>query len=237
MAAKIWAVIPAGGLGARMNSAKAKQYLMLNERPVIAHTLARLASVPAINRLVVGVASDDKLWRKLDIRHDKPISTVDAGLTRADTVGNCLKFIIDQGGADDWALVHDAVRPCVRADEVQGLIAQVLRDDRGGILALPLSDTLKRSNEGQDARIIETVPRDNLWRAMTPQMFKVSALLGAIEQANKAKRNITDEASAMEALGMQPLLLPCSPDNIKITYPQDLQMAEMILRTQLGAAS
>lgn len=236
MTAKIWAIVPAGGHGARMKLAKAKQYLMLSGSPVIEHSIKRLASVSAISRIVVGIANDDKLWEKLDFKHQKLLARVDAGTRRADTVANCLQFIVEQGGKDDWALVHDAVRPCVRPNEVQHLINEVLQDDIGGILALPLSDTLKRGSEDEDPRIVETVPRDHLWRAMTPQMFKVSALLAAIGDAKKAKCHITDEASAIEAAGKQPILVPCSPDNIKITYPQDLKMAEMILSTQLESA-
>lgn len=216
-----------------MNMAEAKQYLLLAGRPIIEHSIKRLASVSAISSIVVGVASNDESWPILDFEHEKLLARVDAGTQRVDTVANCLQFIVEQGGEDDWALVHDAVRPCVRPNEVQHLINEVLQDGDGGLLALPLSDTLKRGNQEQGSRIIETISRDNLWRAMTPQMFKVSELLAAIGQTSKTRHQITDEASAMEAVGHQPLLVPCSPDNIKITYPQDLKMAEMILSTQL----
>lgn len=236
MAAKIWAVVPAGGVGTRMNSEIPKQYMQLAKRPVIAHTLDRLSRMPSVDSLIVGVAKQDQHWYSQGYRSDKLMAVVDAGKERVDTVENCLKYIAAQGGGNDWALVHDAARPCVRVSEIQQLIDTVLRFDQGGILAVPLSDTIKRGvPDCRDARILETVPRENLWRAMTPQLFRVAGLLSAIELARAKGRLLTDEASAIEAAGGQPLLVACSPDNIKITLPQDIALAQLILEAQKAA--
>jgi len=230
---KIWAIVPAGGTGSRMNTVIPKQYLALNGRSVIEYTLGRLCKCDSVSQLVVGIANNDVHWPQLTFENKKPAAVVEAGVERVDTVENCLRFIIQQGGAEDWALVHDAARPCVRAVEIEALIEAVSEHTQGGILAVPLTDTIKRSGKaGMVGRILETVPRDELWRAMTPQLFKAGDLLRAIKNARSRGVPVTDEASAMEAAGVQPLLVPCSPDNIKITLPQDIQFAQMILQAQ-----
>ncbi|MEE9446438.1 MAG: 2-C-methyl-D-erythritol 4-phosphate cytidylyltransferase [Arenicellales bacterium] len=245
MIANIWAVVPAGGVGARMNAPMAKQYLPLLGQPVMLHTLTRLCALPEVHNVVVGVADDDVQWQGLGFQHDKLKGVVCAGAQRVDTVLNCLRYIIEQGGSEDWALVHDAARPCVRSADIQALIKTVTDNNEGGILALPVSDTLKRAmlrsgktklEQTDTEKIEQTVSRNGLWRAMTPQLFKVSELKQSIEQAMNKGVLITDEASAMEAAGYSPLLIPCSPDNIKITLPEDMQFAEMILdrQTQQG---
>ena len=232
---KVWAIVPAGGTGSRMNTVIPKQYLPLNRRSVIEHTLSRLCECDSVSQLVIGIANNDAHWPQLGFKHKKLAAVVQAGAERVDTVENCLRFIVQQGGAEDWALVHDAARPCVRVAEIEALISTVNDHAAGGILAVPLSDTIKRSGKaGMGSKILETVPRDDLWRAMTPQLFKVGDLLSAIEKAHSRGMLVTDEASAMEAWGVQPLLVPCSPDNIKITLPQDIQFAQMILQAQQG---
>lgn len=233
MAAKIWAVVPAGGVGSRMNNILPKQYLQLAEQPIIVHTLDRLSQVQSVDYLVVGIAKRDQHWHSLGYKSDKLTGVVDAGEERVDTVENCLKYIAAHGGQNDWALVHDAARPCVKASEIQHLIDTVLRLESGGILAVALSDTIKRAvPDCNDTRIQRTVPRENLWRAMTPQLFKVTSLLSAIQLARAKGRLLTDEASAIEVAGGQPLLVACSPDNIKITLPQDIALAQLILEAQ-----
>ncbi len=233
MSGKIWAVVPAGGVGSRMNSAIAKQYLALHGRPLILRTLERLFEVSDIDALVLGVAVDDAHWPALAYQHSKLAAVVTAGAERVDTVAQCLRYIVEQGGENDWALVHDAARPCVRSEDIRALIKTVLQQQRGGILAVPLSDTIKRGVPDREIACVEkTVSREHLWRAMTPQMFPVGTLLSAIEAGQRSGYEMTDEASAMEACGEKPLLLPCAPDNIKITLPQDLALAGMILRAQ-----
>lgn len=240
MSTRIWAVVPAGGSGSRMNATVPKQYLLLNGAPILHHTLNRLSQVESIAGLVVGIARGDEYWQKSAFIHPKLVATVEAGEHRVDTVLNCLLELEKRGAstADDWALVHDAARPCVRPDEIARLMNTCLRERSGGILALALSDTIKRAiNVDGSLRVKQTVSRDNLWRAMTPQLFKISDLLAAIQSAKSNKLEITDEASAMEAAGFQPLIVPCSSDNIKITYPEDLRLAEMILAVQKSTAT
>jgi len=233
MRARIWAVIPAGGVGSRMHSTTPKQYLLLGGMSVIEQTLARLTQLDSVDCVLLGVNKQDSHWQGLNYHHPKLTGVVEAGAERADTVENCLQQIVAQGGEQDWALVHDAARPCVRAVDIQTLIDSVVDTGQGGILAVPLSDTIKRGSAGVGmANIEQTVSRKNLWRAMTPQMFKVGTLLSAIQDARKAGVTLTDEASAIEATGCSPLLIPCAPDNIKITLPQDIAMAETILLAQ-----
>jgi len=233
MPARIWAVVPAGGTGSRMNAVTPKQYMHVGGRTVIEQSLARICQCPLVDRVVIGIAKADLNWSELDFKNEKLAGVVEAGTERVDTVENCLQFIVEQGGEDDWALVHDAARPCVRVSDINRLVETVIGCVDGGILALPLSDTIKRGGHSSAAGIVlETVPRDGLWRAMTPQLFKVGELLSAIQRARVNGLSLTDEASAMEVTGAQTILVPCSPDNIKITLPQDIQFAEMILNAQ-----
>ncbi len=236
MPPRVWGVIPAGGVGKRMGGTIPKQYLSLLGAALIQRTLERIGAVPAVNALVVGIAKQDSFWGALAFEHPKLSAVVDAGAERMDTVANCLTNISKMGGDKDWALVHDAVRPCVRIEDVERLIAAVNTRD-GGILAVPLSDTIKRGGRQDKAgksQIDATVSRQGLWRAMTPQLFRVDDLLNAIQQAKREGKDITDDASAMEAAGFKPSLISCSPDNIKITLPQELAFAEMILNAQQG---
>ncbi len=207
-----------------------KQYLDLQGRPMIEHTLARLSACAQVTRLMVGVDENSSGWRSLDRQGLKPVRTASPGAERADTVASCLQAICDQGGQDDWVLVHDAARPCVRARDISELITRVIGFADGGILAVPVSDTLKLSKPGN--YIDRTVTREKLWRAMTPQLFKSGELLSAIQTAQQDGIQVTDEASAMEYAGAQVLLVPCAPDNIKVTLPEDIRFAELILQGQ-----
>jgi 2-C-methyl-D-erythritol 4-phosphate cytidylyltransferase len=216
-----------------MNAVIPKQYMQVGGRSVIEQALARICQCPPVDRVVIGIAKADLNWSELDFNNEKLDAVVEAGTERVDTVENCLRYIVDQGGEDDWVLVHDAARPCVRISDIKRLVESVIGYADGGILALPLSDTIKRGEHSSAAGVIlETVPRDGLWRAMTPQLFKVGELLSAIRQARLKGLSLTDEASAMEVTGAQTILVPCSPDNIKITLPQDIRLAEMILSAQ-----
>lgn len=233
----IWALIPAGGLGRRMQSAIPKQYLTLLGRPVILHTMERLCAHPRIQGVVVGVARDDRHWPSLvaELKHlSKFLGTSPGGETRAQTVLNGLKELTKHAKPDDWVLVHDAVRPCVRHGDIDMLIAAVGKGGEGGLLAFPVSDTVKRVDNA--GRVMETVNREGLWRAATPQMFRISALAQALEQAMKAGNEITDEASAMEAAGGHPHVVACHTDNIKITLADDLALAELYMKQQQGKA-
>jgi 2-C-methyl-D-erythritol 4-phosphate cytidylyltransferase len=220
-----------------MQSAIPKQYLPLLGRPVILHTLERLCAHARIQGVLVGVAQDDQHWPSLvtDLKRlPKFLGTCPGGETRAHTVLNGLKELMKHAKPDDWVLVHDAVRPCVRQSDIDKLIATVNKGGEGGLLAFPVSDTVKRVDNA--GRVLETVSREGLWRAATPQMFRIKALTHALEQAMKTGKEITDEASAMEAAGGHPHVVACHTDNIKITLADDLALAELYMKQQQGKA-
>lgn len=220
-----------------MQTAVPKQYLPLLGRPVILHTLERLCAHPRIQGVVVGVAPDDQHWLPLaaNLKHlSKFLGASPGGETRAHTVLNGLKELMKHAKPDDWVLVHDAVRPCVRQGDIDKLTAAVSGGEEGGLLAFPVSDTVKRVDN--NGRVLETVSREGLWRAATPQMFRIKTLQQAIEKSMKAGNEITDEASAIEAAGGYPQVVACHTDNIKITLPEDLALAELYMKQQQGKA-
>lgn len=224
-----YALVPAGGGGSRMGADRPKQYLPLLERPLIWHTLNTLCAVPAIERVMVVIAAEDEHWDGYDWSAFAGRIEVlrCGGPTRAASVTNGLRAMGDSVGAGDWVLVHDAARACLSVAQVEKLIAEAGNDPVGGILAVPVADTLKRAESGpDDVRIAATVPRENLWQAQTPQMFRRGMLLEALESAPA----VTDEASAIEARGFKPRLVAADVTNLKVTYPLDLHLAEIILR-------
>lgn len=228
---RLWAVIPAAGLGRRMRSDIPKQYLPLDEHTVIERTLQRLSMQPAIVEIVVVLAQDDPYWKKQHLGWvAKPLTTVVGGKERSDSVLCGLQALAGRAHDDDWVLVHDAARPCVRLADIQLLINQCQTDAVGGLLAIPVRDTIKQAGAGN--RVESTVSRERLWHALTPQMFRYSKLLRALQQAQRQGLAITDEAMAMEVAGMQPLLVEGHSDNIKITRPEDLTLAAFYLRDQ-----
>jgi 2-C-methyl-D-erythritol 4-phosphate cytidylyltransferase len=226
----IWGLVPAAGSGARMRAGMPKQYLPLLGRPVIQHTLERLCAHPRVRGVLVGLAPDDSHWSAASISLPKLLGTYAGGATRAHTVLNGLQALAAHAAADDWVMVHDAVRPCLRLADLDALIAAALTSAGGALLALPVSDTVKRV-DGSNL-VLETVTRTNLWRALTPQMFRIDQLEAAVRTALARGVEITDEASAIEAAGGQPLTVAGHPDNIKITMPQDLPLAELFLHQQ-----
>ena len=217
-----------------MASDTPKQYLSLGDKPVILHTLERLAHISAIESFAVGVSAADLYWPDILATHDsvtgKSIETYVGGDERADTVLNGLLMLEGRAKDNDWVLVHDAARPCVRVSDIELLLKKVCHDSSGGILALPVADTVKRANDAMQS--IETVPREHLWRALTPQVFPYGRLKLALQNGLHDSVVITDEASAMEYAGSQPLLVKGHSDNIKITHPEDLKMAELFLSIQ-----
>ncbi|MEM7469335.1 MAG: 2-C-methyl-D-erythritol 4-phosphate cytidylyltransferase [Pseudomonadota bacterium] len=225
----IYAVVPAAGVGRRMQSDTPKQYLILNDKPVIEHTVTRLASISRIVNIVVVVAEHDSVWPQLEISKHSKLLTAPGGDERCHSVLNGLK-ILDSASQDSWVLVHDAARPCVRPSDVQNMIDKLQTHDVGGILASPVGDTLKKSSDNQ---IIEkTVDRDGMWRAFTPQMFRLGVLRRALEHALEENQLVTDEAQAIESQGLKPVLVEGSADNIKITQPADLSLAALYLQQQ-----
>lgn len=223
---KYFALVPAAGGGTRMGGECPKQYLPLAGTPLMRHALQTLAGVPAISRVYVVLAPDDELWDGFDWRDLAARLTVlrCGGATRAESVANGLRAMQAAVASDDWVLVHDAARCCLTRAHVERLIADVGDDPVGGLLAVPVADTLKRV--GGEQRVAATVARDGLWQAQTPQMFRHGMLLGAL---GAAPPSVTDEASAVEALGLQPKLVAADATNFKVTYPLDLQLAGWIL--------
>ncbi len=212
-----------------------KQYLPLAGLPVLAHTLIRLGTFPGLRGIVVGLSPEDKRWPQLEAQVSHipvPLYRCEGGAERADTVLNALRHLQTQARAGERVLVHDAARPCVRHEDIARLIEAVGDSEDGGILALPVSDTVKRCDA--DDRVTETVDRKPLWRALTPQLFPISELLQALEQAREQGVDVTDEAMAMERLGRRPRCVIGQGDNIKITYAEDLILAEFFLAQQAG---
>lgn len=232
-----WAVVPAAGVGTRMGSQTPKQYLTLLDKPIIQHTLERLLAHEKISGVIVALGKADEYWDEISFKTDKPIIRVNGGTERCHSVLNALYELLKlpangyDVNTDDWVLVHDAARPCLRKDDIDTLIAEVEQSESGGILALPVRDTMKR--QAGDGTITETVDRKGLWHALTPQMFPLDKLRHAIEQSLNDGFLITDEASALEHSGEMPLLVHGHEDNIKITRPADLKLAEMYLKAQL----
>ena len=223
-----YAIVPAAGSGSRFGAEKPKQYLDLIGRPLIFHTLAALTACPDIERVWVVLAPDDPWWPRYDWSELGPkLETVRCGgATRAESVGNGLQAAAMVAADDDWILVHDAARPCLSAAMLDALFQALADDPVGGILAVPVADTLKRADAEQ--RVAATEPRDGLWQAQTPQMFRY----GQLEKALKNEKSVTDEAGAIEALGLKPKLVRADSTNLKVTYPADLALAAMILRAR-----
>lgn len=220
-------LIPAAGVGARMGSRTPKQYASLAGKPMLQHVIDTFASAPEIEHTYVVVSAGDGY---IDALHVPARCTVlrCGGDTRAASVTNGLAAIAPQVDADDWVLVHDAARPGLTVELIAKLIAFVKEDPVGGLLALPVVDTIKRSNG--HSHVADTVSREHLWAAQTPQMFRHGALLSALREAARSGAGITDEASAMEAAGLQPKLVEGSPRNFKVTLPEDLPIAELHLK-------
>lgn len=220
-----------------MQASQPKQYLSLLGRPVILHTLERLCTHPRVRGVMVGVSDQDRHWQALIsmlANLPKFLGKYSGGETRAQTVLNGLKALGKHAKSEDWVLVHDAVRPCVRHADIDKLIDAVGNDQEGGLLAFPVSDTVKRVDN--DGRVVETVRREGLWRAATPQMFRIGVLTSALESTLKLGSEITDEASAIETIGGHPRVVGCHADNIKVTLPEDLALAELYLKQQQGKA-
>lgn len=209
-----------------MGNIQPKQYLPLAGWPLIAYALQTLCAVNRIEKVFVVLAPTDREWQRHDWSRfgDKLVPLYCGGETRAQSVRNGLAAMADRVHAADWVLVHDAARPCLTVAQVEALMREVGDDSVGGILALPLADTLKRADT--DGRIETTIARDNLWLAQTPQMFRHGMLLKSLAAAPEA----TDEASAMEHMGFHPRLVRADASNFKVTYADDLQLAEWVLR-------
>ncbi|MHB1115464.1 2-C-methyl-D-erythritol 4-phosphate cytidylyltransferase [Sideroxydans sp.] len=218
------ALVPAAGFGARMGHELPKQYLDLAGRPMIWHALTTLCASPQIKTVFVVLAPDDEYFARYDWSHcgEKLEPLYCGGVTRAESVANGL--LASELEPDDWVLVHDAARPCLSSHLLTRMIVELRDDPVGGILAVPVADTLKRADSQQ--RIAHTEPREALWQAQTPQMFRAGLLAEALARSV----TVTDEASAIEAMGLQPKLVASDSSNFKVTYPQDIELAELLLK-------
>jgi 2-C-methyl-D-erythritol 4-phosphate cytidylyltransferase len=225
-----WIVVPAAGIGARMGSDLPKQYLLLNNTTILEHTLTRLLQLPHLIGIVVAVSDSDSYWNNLSVSQHPLIHAIQGGAERADSVLNGLQFLQGKLQDQDWVLVHDAARPCVTLSNIVRLCETLQDDEVGGILAIPVSDTIK--NVAADVSILNTVDRRPLWQAQTPQLFRYKLLRDCLVQTLERKENITDEASALELCGFTPKVVEGRSDNIKITRPDDLPLAAFILRNQ-----
>lgn len=223
----MWCIVPAAGRGRRFGGELAKQHVKIGERSVLAWTLRVLAAQERIAGLVLVVAADDDTWRSAttDIEAVE-IRSVVGGLERADSVLAGLDALPSSVGADDFVLVHDAARPCVSDEDIDALLDQASNGD-GGLLAVPLRDTLKRADD--DGCVLATEPRESLWRALTPQMFRRGALSAALRSARDAGVVVTDESLAMERAGYRPKMVEGRDDNIKVTTRADLALAKFLL--------
>lgn len=222
MSREFIAIVPAAGIGSRMQADRPKQYLKILGKTILEHTLNIFLSYEKINQIILPVAENDPYLSGIDLLQDPRIKVVTGGTNRADSVLNGLRSIENK---KSWVLVHDAARPCLRHEDLDKLVQ--IQDENGAILAIPAVDTIKRSNA--DLQIQHTEDRSQLWLAQTPQFFPVELLQNALEQAEKQGFIVTDEASAMELAGFRPHLVAGRSDNIKVTRPEDLALAEFYL--------
>jgi 2-C-methyl-D-erythritol 4-phosphate cytidylyltransferase len=226
---RCFALVPAAGVGARSGADRPKQYVQLAGRAMIGHTLDALARVPGLAATLVVLSPDDEQFEAAvpEFRGEHAWVARCGGASRAESVANGLNELLARGAQTfDWVLVHDAARCLLRPEWVARLMDACMRDEIGGLLALPLADTLKQSESG---RVAATIDRREKWAAQTPQMFRI----GLLQPALKGDlQSMTDEASAVEALGHQPLLVEGALENFKVTWPADFELAERLLRSR-----
>jgi 2-C-methyl-D-erythritol 4-phosphate cytidylyltransferase len=227
-------LVPAAGAGRRMSTSIPKQYLPLADKTVLEHTLDTLLSCRQLAGVVLVLSEGDGYWESIQGRYlDQPLETAIGGAERCHSVLNGLKQLAGRAREDDWVLVHDAARPCVRLSDIEKLISVLSSSTDGGLLGVPVADTMKRADS--EHRITATVDREGLWHAYTPQMFRVGLLRAALQHAIDNDLLVTDEASAMEHAGYQPRMVQGQRDNIKITVPADLELAAWYLQARTQA--
>lgn len=232
----VWVVIPAAGVGKRMQLELPKQYLRINNKTVIEHTLDCFFDHEHVAGVVVALNLSDPYWKDLEVHSkDKPLYTVDGGENRSDSVIRGLDFLNDTIGLDkdSWVMVHDAVRPCLNKSDIDSLLTLCDSEVIGGLLASPVRDTMKRavenSKNAKEKKVLATESRENLWHAQTPQMFRLDELKNSLQHCKDQNLTITDESSAMENIGHQPILVEGSHNNIKVTHPSDFELVTLLL--------
>jgi 2-C-methyl-D-erythritol 4-phosphate cytidylyltransferase len=223
--ARMYALIPCGGVGSRAGEGLPKQYRTIAGLPMVAHTLAAFADVPRLAATAVVIAPEDDLFAQhVKLPNASFFIAPCAGKTRAGTVFQGLNALLEQGARlGDWVLVHDAARCLITPSQINAVIDGCMNDEVGGLMALRLPDTLKQESAG---RVSDTIYRADKWLAQTPQMFRIGPLRDALQMVGD---NVTDESSAMEAIGLSPKLIPGSAQNFKVTYPEDFELAQAVL--------
>ena len=230
---RLYALVPCAGVGERSGAVGPKQYAVLAGQALVAHTLDALARVNRLSQTLMVLSPEDKSFALCAPEFAGWVARC-GGATRAQTVANGLDDLLARGArADDWVLVHDAARCLVRAEWIDALIDACRLDAVGGLLALPVADTLKAEGDGErEGRVQATIARRGKWQAQTPQMFRLQQLREALSSAGASGSEVTDEAGAIEALGLAPRLVPGALENFKVTYPADFDLAERLLRTR-----
>lgn len=224
---ELYAVVPAAGVGSRMMADRPKQYLLLDDQTILEHTLTRLLNFPAFKKIIVSVSQDDPYWPDLDISKHTKIQSCVGGKERYHSVLNGLQALLDDGvSRNAWVMVHDVARPCIAPCDLQNLLMNA--HEQGSVLGMKVRDTMKRSND--QGQIDNTVDRDLLWHALTPQMAPLGVLFDAIKLALVDGIKITDEASALEYVGLQPIMVAGHASNIKVTHPDDLDLARAFMQ-------
>lgn len=233
---KIIAVVPAAGVGKRMQSQCPKQYLTINNQTILEHTVFKLLSHPFIEHVVIVISEGDEYFQETRLTSHQHISVVDGGVERVNSVLAGLLSI--DADISPWVMVHDAARPCVDLGDISALILATQQHNCGGLLAAPVRDTMKKSQKNDDVTLVDkTVEREDLWHALTPQLYRTVELISAITAALKNNLVITDESSAIEHAGYKSLLVEGKANNIKITRPDDLALATFILSQQLSQSN
>ncbi len=230
MTQRLWAIIPAAGRGSRFASERPKQYMPLAGRTVIEHSASALLAEPQISAVLFALHPSDEQFSSLPLSHHPRVRAVVGGSERADSVEMALLTLRGEASDADWVLVHDAARPCLASADLSALIQATLSQQRGGLLAAPIVDTVKRA--GQANEVEETLDRSGLWRALTPQVFRYGELVSSLRYCREHRLTVTDEASAIEHCGGSVQLVAGSAANIKVTYPEDLALAEFYLQAQ-----
>lgn len=218
-------IIPAAGIGTRMHADRPKQYLDIRGEMILQRVVNLFSSHPLIQKVIVVLHAKDHWWSTLQLQHSEKVLTVIGGKERVHSVLLGLQFLSDFADKNDFILVHDAARPCLQSADVTDLIEELKNESVGGLLGLPVVDTLKKVN--QDNQVLETISRDQLWQAQTPQCFRYHLLKSSIEKALSENKIITDESSAIEYAGFKPKIIMGNSQNIKITFPDDLKLAEL----------
>ena len=221
---KFTVVVPAAGIGKRMGARCPKQYLLINGKSIIEHTLERLLTHPQVGKIIVVLHADDEQFKQLAVAKNSQVNTVKGGGERSDSVLAGLESVDPN---ETWVLVHDAARPCLHHEDLSNLVKLAEQGEIGGILAAPVRDTMKRATK--EKLVVKTECRENLWHALTPQFFPLQQLINALKSAQKQQIAITDEASAIEYMGGQVILVEARASHIKVTQPEDMQLATYYL--------